>query len=62
MKWKVVQQLKNQIIYVYYLVRLGGAGAVFPRLFVGRLSCTRLPLTGPPNVERLRSTCVTVSI
>jgi len=43
-------------------VRLGGAGAVLPRLFVGRRNCTRLPLTtGPPNVDRFRSTCVIVS-
>lgn len=40
-------------------MRFGGAGAVLPRLFVGRRNCTRLPLTtGPPNVDRLRSTCV----
>lgn len=45
-----------------YLVRFGGAGAVFPRLFVGRRNCTRLPLTtGPPNVDKLRSTCVIAS-
>jgi len=43
-------------------VRFGGAGAVFPRLFVGRRNCTRLPLTtGPPKVDRLRSTCVIAS-
>lgn len=43
-------------------MRLGGAGAVFPRLFVGRRNCTRLPFTtGPPNVDKLRSTCVIVS-
>lgn len=40
-------------------MRFGGAGAVFPRLFVGRRNCTRLPLTtGPPKVDKFRSTCV----
>lgn len=43
-------------------MRLGGAGAVFPRLFVGRRNCTRLPFTtGPPNVDKLRSTSVIAS-
>lgn len=36
-----------------YLVRFGGAGAVFPFLFVVRLICTKLLLEPPVNVVNL---------